>query len=79
MDISKMENTSDLISRKAAIDTIMSQPPEPHYPSWYAEQIKALPPVQRDFDLAEKIDKAYDDGYEAGYMQAKHDWGNLDE
>jgi hypothetical protein len=36
----------DLISRKVAIDTIMSQPPEPHYPSWYAEQIKALPPVQ---------------------------------
>lgn len=36
----------DLISRKAAIDAIMGQPPEPHYPSWYAEQIKALPSAQ---------------------------------
>lgn len=43
----------------------------------FADRIKALPPVQRDFDLDEKIDKAYDDGYEAGYMQAKHDWGNM--
>jgi hypothetical protein len=36
----------DLINRQAAIDAIMGQPPEPHYPSWYAEQIKALPPTQ---------------------------------
>lgn len=28
----------------------------------------------RKFDLSEKMDKAYDDGYEAGYLQAKHDW-----
>ena len=39
---------NDSISRQAAIDAIMGQPPEPHYPSWYAEQIKALPPVQSD-------------------------------
>ena len=37
---------NDLISRQAAIDAIMGQPPEPHYPSWYAEQIKALPSAQ---------------------------------
>ena len=37
---------SDLISRQAAIDAIMGQPPEPHYPSWYAEQIKNLPSAQ---------------------------------
>ena len=45
----------------------------------HAEIIKALPPVQPDFYLIEKIDKAYDDGYETGYLQAQHDWGNLDE
>jgi len=33
----------DLISRQAAIEKILGQPPEPHYPSWYAEQIKELP------------------------------------
>ena len=37
---------SDLISRQAAIDTIMGQPPEPHYPSWYAAQIEKLPSAQ---------------------------------
>jgi hypothetical protein len=36
----------DTISREAAINAIISQPPEPHYPSWYAEQIKAFPPAQ---------------------------------
>ena len=37
---------NDLISRQAAIDTIMGQPPEPHYPSWYAAQIEKLPAAQ---------------------------------
>ena len=36
----------DLISRQAAIDAIMGQPPEPHYPSWYAAQIEKLPAAQ---------------------------------
>ena len=36
----------DLISRQAVIDTIMGQPPEPHYPSWYAAQIEKLPSTQ---------------------------------
>ena len=36
----------DLISRQMAIDTIMGQPPEPHYPSWYAAQIEKLPAAQ---------------------------------
>ena len=37
---------SDTIDRQAAIDTIMGQPPEPHYPSWYAAQIEKLPSAQ---------------------------------
>lgn len=36
---------ADLIDRQAALDTIMGQPPEPHYPSWYAVQIEKLPAV----------------------------------
>ena len=34
---------SDYISREAAIAEIMGQPPDAHYPSWYAEQISNLP------------------------------------
>ena len=37
---------TDTISRQEAIDEILGQPPEPHYPSWYAEQIKRLPSAQ---------------------------------
>ena len=34
---------SDYINREEAIKTIMGQPPEAHYPSWYAEQLKRVP------------------------------------
>ena len=37
------------------------------------------PSAQPDFDITVKIDKAYDDGYETGYLQGRHDWGDLDE
>ena len=37
---------NDPISRQMAIDTIMGQPPEPHYPTWYAAQIEKLPAAQ---------------------------------
>lgn len=33
----------DFISRQEAIDAILGEPPEAHYPSWYAEIIQALP------------------------------------
>ena len=34
---------AEYIEREAAIETIMSEPTEAHYPSWYAEKIKAIP------------------------------------
>ena len=37
---------SDLISRQAAIDAIMGEPTDAHYPSWYAERLEQLPPAQ---------------------------------
>ena len=48
---------ADLIDRQAAIDAIMGQPPEPHYPSWYAAQIEKLPAVQPDHtaDIGKKV------------------------
>ena len=39
-------NVSDMISRRAAIDAIMSEYPEPHYPAWYAEILKKLPSAE---------------------------------
>ena len=37
----------DLISRQAAIDAIMCEPTDAHYPSWYAERLEQLPTAQR--------------------------------
>ena len=37
---------NDLISRKEAIDAIMGEPTDAHYPSWYAERLEQLPPAQ---------------------------------
>ena len=46
MGISEFDD--DAISRKTAICEIMGQPPELHYPDWYAEQIRKLPSAQPD-------------------------------
>lgn len=35
----------DSISRREALKMILGQPPEVHYPSWYAERIRELPPA----------------------------------
>lgn len=37
---------SDTISRQAAIDAIMCEPTDAHYPSWYAERLEQLPCAQ---------------------------------
>ena len=56
-DVSKKVEAKDCISRQAAIDTIMGQPPEPHYPSWYAAQIEKIPAAQPDHtaDVSKKV------------------------
>ena len=33
---------SEYIEREAAIEAIMSEPPDAHYPQWYADKIKAI-------------------------------------
>ena len=33
----------EYIKRESAIEVIMSDPPDAHYQSWYAEKIKAIP------------------------------------
>lgn len=34
---------AEYIKKQVALDAILSEPPDAHYPSWYAERIKALP------------------------------------
>lgn len=34
---------AEYIKREPAIEAIMSDPPDAHYQSWYAEKIKAIP------------------------------------
>ena len=33
----------EYIEREAAIEAIMCEPPDAHYPQWYADKIKAIP------------------------------------
>ena len=33
----------EYIEREAAIRAILGQPPEPHYPEWYYQDIKEIP------------------------------------
>ena len=33
---------TEYIKREAAIEAIMSEPPDAHYPSWYIDRIKTL-------------------------------------
>ena len=34
---------AEYIEREAAIAAIMSEPPDAHYPHWYADKIKSIP------------------------------------
>ena len=48
----------DTISRQAAIDAIMGEPTDAHYPSWYAERLEQLPsaqPEQRWIPCSERL------------------------
>ena len=35
----------EYIEREAAIESIMSEPPDAHYPQWYADKINSIPAV----------------------------------
>ena len=34
---------AEYIKRESAIEAILSDPPDAHYPQWYADKIKAIP------------------------------------
>ena len=68
-----MEN--DTISRQAAIDAILGQPPEVHYPSWYAEQIKALPSAQPEITHEQAIDHLEKSGWMQSHDKQMYEMG----
>lgn len=37
---------TEYIKRENAIEEIMSDPPDAHYPQWYAEKIKSIPAAE---------------------------------
>ena len=90
MSLPERKTDGDTIRRQAAIDALAEDMPQPYTPDGshpadegifmaqeiYADCIqtlKELPSAQSD------LDKAYDDGYEAGYLQGRHDWSDFDE
>ena len=51
---------AEYIEREAAIEAIMSEPPDAHYPQWYAEKIKSIPaadvaPVQKWISVKDRL------------------------
>ena len=34
---------AEYIEKQVVLDAVLGEPPDAHYPSWYAERIKALP------------------------------------
>lgn len=64
---------AEYIEKDVAINTIMGQPPDAHYPDWYASQIKDIPaadvaPVVRGYwirhDDADIVEGYYVPEYE---------------
>ena len=47
----------EYIEKQAALGAILGEPPEAHYPSWYAEKIKALSAA----DVAPVVHGQWDD------------------
>ncbi len=78
----------DLISRQAAIDVIMGEYPDAHYPDWYASKIRALPSAQpytaeeiqkmQELESAQ-VERAYELGRESVQPTGTwliHKWGD---
>ena len=67
---------SDLIDRQAAADLLRMAIIDGWEPEYAEDKLNVIPPAQLDFFISEKIYKAYDDGYNAGYMQGEFDARN---
>ena len=75
---------AEYIERDAAIAAIMSEPPDAHYPQWYAEKIKSIPasdvvPVLHGKWLthSDRPDSLICSVCECGFDMWKHDQHNF--
>ena len=65
---------AEYIEREAALHAILGEPTESHYPSWYAERIKALPAA----DVAPVVHGRWDESKEHFYlMNGCKEWINF--
>ena len=55
---------AEYIEREAALHAILGEPTESHYPSWYAERIKALPAA----DVVPVVHGRWDESKEHFYL-----------
>ena len=69
--------SKEYIEREAAIDAIMSDPPDAHYPSWYIDRIKTLSAA----DVVEVVRccncEFHDHDGTAGYCNYWRRWSNM--
>ena len=57
----------ELIWRSDAIKAITSEPIDVHYPSWYVDKLKKVPPAQPDNDMIHlQKEQSYLQGWEEG-------------
>ena len=70
---------AEYIEREAAIEAIMCEPPDAHYPQWYADKIKAI----TDTNVAPVIFCKYCKHYHAVIIDEKTgeigNWGICDQ
>ena len=57
----------EYIEREAAYKTIMSEPPDAHYPKWYADKILAIP-------AADVAPVRHGRWIEGGYVCGETEW-----
>lgn len=63
----------ELITRQAAADLLRMAIIDGWEPEYAEDKLNVIQPAKLDLFITEKIDKAYDDGYEAGYLQGEFD------
>lgn len=65
---------AEYIEREAALHAILGEPTESHYPSWYAERIKALPAA----DVVPVVHGRWDESKEHFYLNnGCKEWTNF--
>lgn len=74
MKVVKLEDVFDILNQIQD-----AQENGENFISAAGEMINKLAFVSPGFDVAVKIDKAWEDGYNTGYLQGRHDWSEFDD